>query len=304
MAFSVPSCIARHEVRPPYEWPFPRRKQQCRIQTYTVLLYILVYLSSVYAVIHDGRPSKQPSIRAPKPLGSPGSPPEKKQHHYIASPKKRTTGILLNWKRPQHVHNILHTLKGQAELWVWNNGPPTFFPGADVTINSSQNLLSYPRWLMASLVRTEFIFVHDDDLLLDFRISECEKYMETLPADTILGVEGVKLRDGKGYWDGIHYSPNATGMVDVVKGRFIFLRSEFLQKVMLKNGPYTRGDDIYISSFSRHKELPEFMKIKELPTGSEGLSFRPEHMSQRAKAFDRYFNRKTSERKLGKIRYK
>ena len=211
--------------------------------------------------------------------------------HQVGGATYRSTGLLLNWKRPHHVERVIQNLKGQSHIWVWNNGVSGNFKDVDVQINSSVNFLSYPRWLMATQARTEFVFVHDDDLMITTPIAQLEAYMETLPEDAIIGVEGVELVPGRGYWTSKHYAVKDFGKVDIVKGRFMFLRSKLLEKVFLKPGPLTRGDDIYVSSFSTFKELPKFVRIKELPVGGEGLMYQKGHGKEREKALQLYFFR-------------
>ena len=257
-----------------------------------ILTVMLIAASSITMLLTEIRNNitVSPVAQAPEALAGVYTEPTRRINRSMST-NMRSTGLFLNWKRPANLKAIIANLREQAYIWVWNNGVQGNFD-ADVQINSSVNFLSYPRWLMATQPKTEFVFVHDDDLMVTTPIKEIEEYMDTLPKDAILGCAGVTLVKGKGYWSSRH-RPRANGTVDIVKGRFMFLRTELLRKVYLKPAGLTRGDDIYISSFSTHKELPKFIHKRNLPTGQEGLMKQSGHRTEREKAVEAYFERQT-----------
>lgn len=212
---------------------------------------------------------------------------------------KQVTALLLNWKRPDNMKQIIDCLTGQTagvEIFLWNNNKkdPAKY-GVDVKIHSSRNFLCWPRWLMASLARTEFVFTLDDDVILTRPtvIQECIDFFvkPNTPKDTILGIYGVKLNEASKYTKSRHIrKPGRNAKVDIVKGRFMFMRRDFVQKIPMGH-ELNRGDDIYISSFSKSKMIPAFLTgaWKDLPEGDVALYGQKHHKSGRQSAVDNYF---------------
>jgi hypothetical protein len=209
------------------------------------------------------------------------------------------TALLLNWKRPENMRKVVKSIREQTvnvKIFLWNNNAEdkTDYK-VDVQINSSQNFFCWPRWLMGSLSETEFIFTLDDDLKLARKtfIKDCIDMCGQLPNDAIIGVTGVVLDKRKDYWGSKHIM-QSNGKhdvsVDIVKGRFMFMRKLFLDKITLKYGS-DRGEDIYISSFSENKVIPamSYGAWENLPEGKEALFAQPEHYSLRQQAVNDYY---------------
>ena len=78
------------------------------------------------------------------------------------------TGIILNWKRPFNVAQIVggwQTSSLVAEAIVWNNNPATTFHHDWATVvNTNQDLGLYARFAAACLARYDCILIQDDDL--------------------------------------------------------------------------------------------------------------------------------------------
>jgi hypothetical protein len=211
-----------------------------------------------------------------------------------------TTALLLNWKRPDNIPLTIKSIRDQSadiKIWLWNNNPAdTAQYDVDYQINSPNNFKCWPRWLLGSMVTTKYIFTLDDDLQIakPDHISNCIRYIETKPADTILGYTGVILQQNKSYWQSPHItSPDAKRdiQVDIVKGRFMFMRASILGKVMLENEPQ---DDIKISSYSKHKFIPAMFhgSLRDLPEGTVSLFKQPGHSDKRVTAAKKYFPEK------------
>ncbi len=198
---------------------------------------------------------------------------------------------------------VLSSIREQTaniEIFLWNNNKEdkTNYD-ADVIFQSSENFFCWPRWLIAGLVQTEFVFTLDDDLILTRPtvIQECIAFFEKqeLPDDTILGIYGVLLDGQKNYKKSSHVRrPVLNNRVDIVKGRFMFMKRKFAQSIpigyeMLDNR--MNYDDIYVSSFSKHKYIPAFLNKawRDLPEGNVALYKQTFHMCNRQKAVDRYF---------------
>lgn len=213
----------------------------------------------------------------------------------------QATALLLNWKRPGNMKKVIACLKEQTvgvEIFLWNNNKKDACKYAvDVKVHSSQNFLCWPRWLMASLARTEFVFTLDDDVFLTRPtvIQECIDFFRrhNPPSDTILGIYGVKLDEHMNYKQSNHIRrPKQARNVDIVKGRFMFMKRAFVQSIPMGH-ELPRGDDIYISSFSEHKLIPAFLNNawKDLPEGDVALYGQKKfHKRYRQEAVDRYFN--------------
>ena len=215
-----------------------------------------------------------------------------------------TTALLLNWKRPENLKKVIKSLRMQSadiQIYLWNNNAEDKADyGVDVQINSSRNFFCWPRWLVGSLARTEFIFTLDDDLALvdpEF-IDQCIDFCKRQDAlDIILGITGVVFNEEKEYWDSTHIirsDGKRSVDVDVVKGRFMFMRREFLSRVTLSHNldrTLDVGEDIYISSHSKYKIIPDFSfgAWENLPENNEALDRQPGHNRVRQKAVDMYF---------------
>jgi hypothetical protein len=78
-------------------------------------------------------------------------------------------------------------------------------------------------------------------------------------------------------------------MVDVVKGRFMFMDSKILKSVLLENEPTC--EDIKISSYSNYKVIPSLISngLINLEEGPEALHSSLEQREKRTEAIKRYF---------------
>jgi hypothetical protein len=141
------------------------------------------------------------------------------------------TAILLNWKRPENIVKTIKSIRDQSipvKICLWNNNPDdkTNYD-VDLQINSPNNFKCYPRWMMASLIETNYIFTLDDDLVLsdDNVIEDTLNLYKRINTDDklILGYTGVILNQDKDYWTSEHLTEpkNEDIKVDIVKGRFM-----------------------------------------------------------------------------------
>jgi hypothetical protein len=130
----------------------------------------------------------------------------------VCSDHDRTKGdmsltvILTNYKRPENVRRLIQALSQQTvkpTLFVWDNSSEQDCddPRIDWLIRSSQNAKCSPRWWMASHANTDFVLIHDDDLLpshpmvLGHTLDAAIKI-----APFAVGAAGVIVDSGSGYW--------------------------------------------------------------------------------------------------------
>jgi hypothetical protein len=206
----------------------------------------------------------------------------------------KATACLLNWKRRDNLIKIVDACKNQGcAVFLWNNNPEENYNfKVDWQVNSSVNRFCIPRWWMASLAQTEYVFSLDDDLIFknDNVISQCIEFIKDLPNDTILGKGGVKLNNELDYFkskstkNGIEIKD-----LDIIKGRFLFTRTSLVRQATLEHN-FVRGDDIFISSFSKNKIVPNFLQnsFEELPDLGVGLKKQKQHKERQA-VVEKYF---------------
>jgi len=211
---------------------------------------------------------------------------------------RKATALLLNWKRPQNQKMILKSIRNQSvpiDIFLWNNNSKDKYNyDADLKINSSKNLVCWPRWLMSCFAETEYIFTLDDDLIFlqENVIEKCIYFFENnnLSIDTIIGKYGVILNSDKKYSKSNHIkAENKDRKVDIVKGRFMFMRTEFIKNIHMTT--FIREDDIYVSSFSQNKIIPAVLNsgFKNLEQGNVSLWKESNHKKSRQEATDSYF---------------
>lgn len=212
----------------------------------------------------------------------------------------RITALLLNWKRQENIVKVIQSIKDQSveiDIWLWNNNSEdnTSYD-VDVQINSSGNFKCWPRWLIGSMVDDGYIFTLDDDIMFGRSdvIENCVKIYKKLPKKLfpIIGYSGVILNDSKDYWESTHIKkPKEENdvIVDIIKGRFMFMNKNILNKVLLENEPTC--EDIKISSYSKYKILPSVIQngLINLNEGLEALHSSLEQRNKRTIAVKKYF---------------
>ena len=217
----------------------------------------------------------------------------------------KITALLLNWKRQDNIVKVIQSIRNQSidiDIWLWNNNleDKTSYD-VDVQINSSNNFKCWPRWLVGSMVDEGFIFTLDDDIMFNKTdvIENCLKTYETIGKNRtfpIIGYSGVVLNEEKEYWLSKHINKpyeDTDIMVDVIKGRFMFMDSKILKNVLLENEPTC--EDIKISSYSNYKVIPSLISngLINLKEGPEALHKSLEQKEKRTVAVKKYFNYNT-----------
>jgi hypothetical protein len=222
------------------------------------------------------------------------------------------SALLLNWKRLENLIKVIESIRSQTidvEILLWNNNPEDDTKyDVDVQINSSKNLMCYPRWFLMNYASGEYIFTLDDDLMFkdDSVLEDCVNFLKN--KNVLIGRHGVLLNEYNDYWESNHVkaSPISNEEVDIIKGRFMMgdkknfnsaklLISEF-DNITHKNPKIE--DDIYMSSqFNGCKIIPKFLhdRFIELPTLGVGCWETPPHKKMRIDYSKKYHNKKFNE---------
>jgi glycosyltransferase involved in cell wall biosynthesis len=209
------------------------------------------------------------------------------------------TVILLNWKRPENLKEIILSIRSQTvpvEIFLWNNNKDdTFQYDVELQINSSKNLKCWPRWFLVNYSNCEYICIMDDDLIItDGNVfEECISYVKE--HDVSIGRHGIILNEDKSYWKSPHYSPSDKDInVDILKGRFMFstknhlIGLEMFPKISFQDCRIE--DDIIISSKLERKIIPSFLKdrFNEM-VENDALYHQLSHEEARTETTKKYF---------------
>lgn len=214
----------------------------------------------------------------------------------------KVTALLLNWKRQQNIVKVIDSIRKQnvnIDIWLWNNNKDDKNKyDVDVQINSSNNFKCWPRWTMGSMVENGYIFTLDDDIMFSRNnvIEDCINVHKSIPNQfllPIIGYTGIIINEEKNYWSSKHIlNPDVNNdiLVDVIKGRFMFMDKNILNNVILENEPTC--EDIKISSYSRYKVIPSVLKngLVNLTEGEEALHASLLQREKRKIALKKYFN--------------
>jgi GT2 family glycosyltransferase len=202
------------------------------------------------------------------------------------------TLILLNYKRPDYMRRILSCLRDQTEpveTLLINNGEDGESFGADREVYIPWNAKPFIRFPFALYADTEWVMFLDDDLI---------------PMDNEFVHDALAIAQWHGSRNGIigafgrrfsrtapHYAADALGDVEIIKGRFMLMRREELQRVRMPVYPeeFAVGlnDDIWVSleiggGRDYHWADSDLQdRLRNLPEGAEALSLRPHHMGER-----------------------
>lgn len=212
--------------------------------------------------------------------------------------KPIATALLLNWMRPENIVKTIASIRAQTapiEIWLWNNNPEdkTAYD-VDIQINSPRNFFCWPRWLLGSMAETEFIFTLDDDLMFadEHVIADCDDYMRQYDGVKLIGFTGVSFRGNSiSYANGEHMNAwQACDLkVNIVKGRFMFMRRSSMYRINLENEPTC--EDIKVSEALGGGYLPAFLenRLINLSEGDEALFAQPWQRERRQQAVEKYF---------------
>ncbi len=205
--------------------------------------------------------------------------------------------LVLNWKRPDQLRATIDSLAKQIvkpKIYLWDNADKEENRyGEDdrvaVRIVSSENMGRFPRWWMGGLVGEDYICSLDDDIYLydENVLDDAVSAQARLCPDGIVGFFGWNRIEGNGYKGGKHLQASNDGDVEVqlVKGRFMCLRSELLAKIPLRLVPQSYGaaDDVCLSLFLGQRHfLPSVFEGRWVnQSQAEAASSIPGHYERR-----------------------
>ena len=199
--------------------------------------------------------------------------------------EKAVTAVVLNWQRQSNIDEMTASIRSQTvpvRIVLWHNGvEPAKRFDCDEYYVASRNHICWPRWFAASQASTPWVFCMDDDLrfaapaALESLLAQHERHAHP---GSVTGIEGVLLRPGCGYFptyrrpwmrrtitdelDGssVHlgYVENPT-YVDIIKGRFMLMRTADLELPMRPAG-HDYADDIAVCGLlARGRAAPHLL---------------------------------------------
>jgi hypothetical protein len=194
--------------------------------------------------------------------------------------------VLTNWRRKGYLKDILVQIQNQtikSDIILVDNASNDinhkFDFQTNISILNKQNENKcWERWnvILNNLYNYDYVTILDDDLKpIDDRIYEkCVNFLEQNKNIDALGREGVIYKKENGYVGSYHIFPdlNKNIPVDILKGRFMFIKSESLKNKSYK--PDLTCDDIVVSSHLTNKTIPSFLSesFEDLIEGNESLS--------------------------------
>ncbi len=203
------------------------------------------------------------------------------------------TVILVSYKRPDNIKLIVDALMKQTikpTIFLWNNNSEIQMKDKRIKwiVNSNQNVGAYGRFHLVPTVGTEYVMTFDDDVGIapdknDF-IEQAINLVKEHPTG-IIGAFGKRIVPGVYPYNGAEIR---TDYADIVKAKFMCMRTEILKNVPLGTPGGVREDDIYISYYAANgKKNAHFISwaLREstivLPEGDCGNDKNPKHMNSR-----------------------
>jgi hypothetical protein len=215
------------------------------------------------------------------------------------------TVVVTNYLRAANVTRLIDAIRAQtlqATIFVWDNSPAQDFddPRADWLIRSSRNARCAARWWMASHAETDFVLVHDDDLMP----SNPSVFAWTVDAAAqhapfAVGGSGVVLNRSLGYWQSRHVGVRSAPIrrneqVDIVKGLYFCCAAAELRRV--GHLDLDGEDDIAVSAtLARGQSRPHLVLARlrsnlALLSEEGARSHRDGHRTARESAVQRFFS--------------
>ena len=177
--------------------------------------------------------------------------------------------VVLSWKRPDNLKEIVRSLKEQKiidNIYIWHNYPSRKKVDGAINIFSEKNFDTFIRHIFALALDSDYVLFQDDDLVLDGDNSDIimryiRKHGKTA---AVMGPKGKK------------YSKKQESVV--ILGRMHIVKKENLVYPVLFEKEYnfkrdkTVGDDILLNLSIQHftgskSVVMKELKIKNLPEG-------------------------------------
>ena len=170
------------------------------------------------------------------------------------------TAVIVSYKREANLPIIIDSLKHKevSEIIVFNNNPDmTVAIDNVIVINSKKNFKCWAKYVIASMITTDYVLSIDDDLYL--REGAIDILLKYTQKDLALGVMGLNIINGK-YSIGERVNGKKiteNKKVDILLGRMILTTPERMSKAIYmrnqiegwKEKPYlaTESEDIVLS---------------------------------------------------------
>lgn len=211
---------------------------------------------------------------------------------------KGTTGVILNWKRPNNVNQIIRGwLQSDVvdEIIVWNNNPDTQLPATPgvKVINAAQDLGLYTRFTASTLASNECVLIHDDDLQLPADSLRHLRAAWEADPELLHGVFGRAPRADGSYAK--HIAGDAEVPVVLTRAllthrgyinRFFEAAAEF-HEIQKHSRPVGNGEDILLSYVVRKASgrlnRTHAVHVQELPAHDAISSGNRAHMEHRTR---------------------
>ena len=215
------------------------------------------------------------------------------------------TVVVTNYLRSANVTRLIDAIRAQtlqAAIFVWDNSPAQDFDDArvDWLIRSSRNARCTARWWMASHAETDFVLIHDDDLMPTHpKVFAWTVEAAAHNAPFAVGASGVVVSRDLGYWRSSHVGVRAASIrrdvnVDIVKGFYFCSAAAQLTQVGYLD--LDGEDDIAVSAkLAAGKARPHLVlaRLKSnfaLLSEAGARSHRDSHRTARELALQRFFS--------------
>ncbi len=198
------------------------------------------------------------------------------------------TVVIANWRRPENIDRIFEALPAECMKFILDNSngkhplSNEVLAEADWVMTSTVNEIRL-RWTMATMARTKYFCIHDDDLI----VHDWSPYIAAVSETGLCGPFGVRLNYNHPhapYSKGQHVTG---GTVDVVKGRFIIGRVDLLRE----NLKYRPGFDHITDDITAavdypgpHSCLRRSGQLTELPSPHGSSTTNSKHYQLRDQA--------------------
>jgi len=197
------------------------------------------------------------------------------------------TIVLLTYKRPDNVRQIIKALKPYHRFLVINNNPKVKYTGI---INNDENKFCIERWhKIYKYVTTKYVCILDDDILPSTNYISKMVEMSDKHSRSLIGVYGKNGLNSATCYEDLEDSWCEDKEVDLVVGACIVTQTKNIYDIYTKYiepwGYRDRGDDLLVSQALTHKYGCKHHTVNGdvlmLPEGNEGLNKNPLHYSKR-----------------------
>lgn len=197
--------------------------------------------------------------------------------------------------RDANIGAVVGGIRGQtihSEIWVWDTFGKFRGIGEDIYFSCSYNWSHRPRFLLSGLVKTEFIFIQDDDwCIVDNKLFENLVALSRSRPDHFIGHRGKTFGDYSHKEKPYQHSTGwcGEGECQTVNTGLSFFPTRLINHMPcnptqngLNDEEYQYGDDMYISKYQKCYASMLFQNgMRPLDEQGVGVSHHPQHMDVR-----------------------